>query len=293
MEDKKRYADLMSTDDFELFYYKIIKCKAMGPHFHDFYEIYLFISGEIEYNINGRIYKPLPGDIIVVNTDALHQPITSRQEQQYERYVLRIDRGYLNSLSTRQTNLSLCFSDSGQSSHVFRPAERVGKRLRDLFDMLYNTLSDTAYGGDIKRRLYLCEIVLMINEMQSDAERRPVSDIDVHMNETVIRVFDYIKAHLTEEISLDVLSEHFFISKFYLSHLFKRYAGTTIHKYIIKARLKRSKEYILTGMPIKDVFKHSGFGDYCNYLRAFRLEYGMTPSEYYDMTVNRYNEPHK
>ena len=47
------------------------------------------------------------------------------------------------------------------------------------------------------------------------------------------RVIAYINAHLSSDLSLDMLSERFYISKFYLSHQFKQYTQLSLHQYIL------------------------------------------------------------
>lgn len=56
---------------------------------------------------------------------------------------------------------------------------------------------------------------------------------------------EYLDEHYTEKISLDELSIHFFINKYYLTKIFKETYGTTINSYIIAKRITRAKQMIL------------------------------------------------
>lgn len=64
----------------------------------------------------------------------------------------------------------------------------------------------------------------------------------------------------------------------------------TIHKYIKLKRLIKAKELIRQNLPITEVYIKSGFGDYSNFFRAFKLEYGITPKEYYKIVTNETEE---
>lgn len=94
-------------------------------------------------------------------------------------------------------------------------------------------------------------------------------------------VFLFIHAHLTEDLSLDLLEQTFYVSKYHISREFKRQTGTTIYQYIIKAKLDLCKQLILQDKPIIEVYKLCGFGGYNHLFRAFKKEFGITPKEFY------------
>ena len=94
------------------------------------------------------------------------------------------------------------------------------------------------------------------------------------------QVFRYIHAHLTEEITLEILEREFFVSRHHLIREFKKRTGQTVHRYIVKARLDLCREYLSQGYSINEVYRMGGFGGYNHFFRAFKQTYGMTPGEY-------------
>jgi len=90
----------------------------------------------------------------------------------------------------------------------------------------------------------------------------------------------FIRAHLPEDLSVKRLEQQFFVSGEVLSAKFKRATGMSLHQYIVKARIDLSKQYILQGLPIKNVYTLCGFGSYNHFFKAFKKVCGMTPRAY-------------
>jgi len=55
-------------------------------------------------------------------------------------------------------------------------------------------------------------------------------------------VLHYINEHYSEPLTLDQLSEKFFISKYHLLRKFDAQVGTTVHRYILQKRLLNAKQ---------------------------------------------------
>ena len=72
----------------------------------------------------------------------------------------------------------------------------------------------------------------------------------------------------------------FFVNKYHLSHEFNRLVGTSIYRYVIQKRLVIAKQMLSDGLPPTDVYQHCGFGDYSNFYRAFKAEYGISPKDF-------------
>ncbi|MCD8158173.1 MAG: AraC family transcriptional regulator, partial [Clostridiales bacterium] len=98
-------------------------------------------------------------------------------------------------------------------------------------------------------------------------------------------ILEYINNNLTEPLTLDKIAEHFFVSKYYVSHIFKDNLGISLHQYVIKKRLNACQSAIATGEPITSVAENFGFPDYTGFYRAFKKEYGISPKEYREQVL--------
>ena len=94
-------------------------------------------------------------------------------------------------------------------------------------------------------------------------------------------VKEYIDVHFAEKLSLDELSEQFFLSKFHLSREFKRLYGTTVGNYILGQRITYAKELLrFSDKSIEAVAAACGVMDTSYFNKVFKKSEGISPSQY-------------
>lgn len=268
----------MSKKTFEVFHYKDAKLNTVDIHHHDFYEIYYFLGGDVSYLIEGKKYKLSVGDLVFISPMELHQPIVNSGST-YERVVLWIDRSFLASISDENTDFSSCFHGVGNNGgNIFHTSVLMRGRLYELLEHLFLE----AYGENFGHERYaegillqlLCEFRRMIdenNEIQS-ASNEPPSLIG--------RVTSYINNHYNEDISLESLAKKHFVNKYYLSHEFTDQLGIGVYRYLTLKRLSIAKELLSEGIAASEVSTKCGFHNYATFYRAFKAEYGISPSNF-------------
>lgn len=97
----------------------------------------------------------------------------------------------------------------------------------------------------------------------------------------------YIEQHLTEEITLDILAEHFHHNGTYMSRCFKNITGISLHQYIIRKRISLAKKYLNEGCSPIDACYLSGFNDYSNFSRTFTKHVGESPKKFQQIGQSR------
>ncbi len=92
---------------------------------------------------------------------------------------------------------------------------------------------------------------------------------------------EYIDIHFAEKISLDDLSEQFFLSKFHLSREFKRVYGTTVGNYVLGQRITYAKELLrFSDKSIEAIADACGIMDTSYFNKVFKKSEGISPSQY-------------
>ncbi|MDO5444324.1 MAG: AraC family transcriptional regulator [Eubacteriales bacterium] len=100
-------------------------------------------------------------------------------------------------------------------------------------------------------------------------------------SDTINRAVDYIEEHLCEKLSLESIAESVFLNPNYLSGLFHRETGETIHHFIVRRRVEDSSFFVRSGTePIADIASFYQFSSQSHYVRSFRTILGVTPGEY-------------
>ena len=269
----------MKRTDFELQYKRDSYLKDVELHHHDFFEIYFLMAGDVTYLIESKIVHVMPGDLLLISPRELHQVLIKPEMSTYERYVLWVDPQMIQRLSSSLTDLTRGL-DPGNPlfGNQLRPKPEDRSRIRDLLELLHREADSEGYGSDLLRQSLLTQLLVIINRML--AQQGSHLDEDTRTNRAVTQAINYINLHYNDPLSLDLLAERFFVSKYHLSHEFNRQMGTSIYRYIQKKRLLVARQLIAQGRKPNEVPNLCGFGDYAGFYRAFKAEYGITPREF-------------
>lgn len=91
----------------------------------------------------------------------------------------------------------------------------------------------------------------------------------------------YIKAHYSEDITVDQIAEHIGIGRKYLFAVFKRALGMSPKDFIIHYRIERAKEFLQdVQLPIGSIAYSVGYKDPLAFSKIFKSKTGLSPSRY-------------
>lgn len=104
---------------------------------------------------------------------------------------------------------------------------------------------------------------------------------DVKHADIIYKITAYVKSNYMKKITLEDIADHVFLSKTYLSRIFKEEMKVTLSKYINKIRIDKSKLLLLdSSLSLADVANLTGFDDQSYYSKTFRNITGMSPGRY-------------
>ena len=238
-------------------------------HCHDAYEILLFESGDSKFVIEDKAYTLAPGDIIIARKHEMHR-IYHNSPARYQRFVLMVAPEFFQVHNCAEYEAQFLRSSADIDNKISAELVR-SSGLYDAFFRYKRFSEDFSQSYDSPVLIAtIIEILYLIN----NTTRFSTAD---YTNGPVKAIIQYLNNTYTEDITLDMLAEKFYISKYYPCRAFHKATGLTVHDYIRLKRLNLARELKAEGKSISEAAMMAGFTDYSSFYRAYLKEYGVSP----------------
>lgn len=265
------------TSNFRLFHIKDKSDKVFDYHYHEFDKIVVMLEGDVTYTVEGNTYHLKSGDITLVQHNEIHRPEIN-PDITYDRYILYVMPNYISKQTDDEPSLSNCFKlASERNEHVLTVEGERYEKIINLLSELETALSSEKYGAKLYCSALFVQLMILINRITFS--KRPHIVKSEPKDERIVAVLKFINDNLTEDMSIERISKKFFISRYHLMRVFRDATGETIHSYIRKKRLLKAAELLRQGVPVVKASEECGFSEYSTFLRAFRTQFGKSPSK--------------
>lgn len=248
---------------------------AFERHCHSGYELIYVVRGSGKYIVESAEYPLLPNTVLLLRPYEYHY-VCPGSDCAYERYVIHFsEEMFIDATKQISFVLPASFAKSG----IYFPADTVSSEIRTQFELLDLSF----FGSDITDpetpsrpetvfRIITNQILLLLSYLNPDAPQKAE-------NELVGKIMQYLSEHLAEDVSLEEMSRHFFVSKYYLCHTFRSHMGVSIFSYLTTKRIALAQQMLEDGTPAVDAAYQVGFGDYSVFYRAYRKITGESPAK--------------
>lgn len=240
-------------------------------HSHDCCEVFLCLSNNNSFLIDGKLISANFGDLFILNHLQAHKVVPNNLDN-FKRYSLHVHPLFINANSTDTTNLSNCFYGDNKVDKISLTEEEQTTLISK-----FNSLeSDYSFGDDVYKNTTTIDILLMVNNL-SLIQTTNQGKIE---NSPLQLAINYINANFDKNLDLYTIAKNSYVSVNKLCSLFKDNLNTTVIKFLTSKRISNAKKMLDNGHTIIDTAYASGFNDYANFIRVFKATVGVSPGKY-------------
>ena len=237
-------------------------------HTHPFTELFYVVDGKGEFNIQGQRFPVKPNDFVIINPQVEHTELSSPDEP-LEYIVLGI-----NGLSF--SNLTPV-SEGGHPFSFFNLRDEQKDILRYLNAMVQEATSQSMSYELVCHNLLEILLIKILRHQHFDLEVGKQSKA----TKDISFIKHYLETYYHESIQLEDLASMTHLSRFYISHSFKKEIGMSPMEYLIAIRIKESKILLrTTNYSISQVADIVGFTTPTYFSKQFRKSTGISPTDY-------------
>lgn len=247
-------------------------------HYHDCYELYYLYSGERYYFIQDKTYHVTGGSFVLIPPNIIHRT-GNLGSFGYDRMLIHFSRELLEDYLSIDTTINpykhmeeeihLISLDSQQQTFV--------EALLHLMETDYqkNALRETSY-----IKLTLLQLLLFLNNCKPNRQDAALAEINT-TQKLMFEILGYINNHYYEDLTLETVSEKYYLSTFYFSRTFKEVTGFHFVEYVSNVRIKEAKKLLLNSdFTINEIASAVGFHSNTHFGRVFKQIVGCAPSSY-------------
>lgn len=242
-------------------------------HWHEETELLYSISGHFDIEVENERYRVSAGESIIIASGARHClfpgdassiriAILCNAESIFSRMAFEEDKSRFSKIARHSTKWPKETEKKvGHSIALMR--DEFFAREPGWMEVIYSQLLNI--------------LTMAIREMP---DARSVADSPLKVS-ALRRTLEYLAKNYMENISLKTCAEELGYNEAYLSSMFKRRTGTSLHNYILDLRINQA-EWLLKNedITIAEVAEKSGFASVKTFHRQFQQKYNMSPGAY-------------
>ena len=250
-------------------------------HLHPYYEILFLLAPNASHLIEGVPYNIRSGDFVLLAPSVMHKSVYFKGEPSK-----RVIIDFMYPLDSPDTSAAYkeILSPFNNEIPIFRFDFEDQKRLTDILNNLFVFSREHKYYGNPADDFYIHtkfqEFLYTLYELKDKNQYKNEQSYN-SIEQKMYEVSSFIHAHYDEDISLDSLSEQFFISSSYLSREFKQVTGFNLSNYIQLTRIKNAQYRLVSSNDkISLIAQECGFSSFSQFNRVFNKITGTSPREY-------------
>lgn len=238
---------------------------------HDFYEVYVLLSGTREVFIENKLFILPKNSICIIPPYHIHKT----EGSSYSRINLYFSKELLSDTELAILNKlsqNLAYSLTQKQMDFIYSILNEGANI----DISDNKLRNNFLSSCAKITIsYLStQFLLPLLSGSSTTNRNYASS-------TILKIISFINENYQNDITLESLSKQFFISKNTLCKRFKQAMNCSVGQYIVYVRLNKAKMYLSSSSKnMEKIAELCGFPSANYFSLIFKKHFGISPKNY-------------
>lgn len=258
------------------FDYRYSEINMEFQHFHKFYEMFILLDKSAAHLFEGQRYEMKQFDMFLLKPLKLHKSIYP-EGGPVKRLVINFAFPDVPNTPLEKDIRDLLETFNGTPILRFSPEHQAEtfSHLNAIVEMLKQ--KPEGYALQVH-----CEFMKFLYCVKQFSENNIYNQDKKDSIETKIyTITSYIHTHFSEDLSLESLSNEFYLSPYYLSHKFKETTGFPLVNYIQMTRIRNAQQMLLAGKKkITDISIAFGFNSFSQFNRTFNKFVGKSPKEF-------------
>lgn len=244
--------------------HKLIECPQKSVYFnhiHNHCEMLLFIRGEADYNIDGKIFTPSPYDLLFIPAATYHYLIPTSSVP-YENYVIGIDPSTL---------------ENEHYNKLFSPPLTINVKddseLLGFFSRLdYYNKKYTQKDFEECAHALIHELITYCSYRKDELDGVNSGSL-AHIDD----IIHFISENITRPLDADIIAHRFLLSKSYVQNIFSQNMHIGLKKYIMQKKIYAAHADLRRGESPNDVCEKYSFSDYSVFYRLYKKTFSISP----------------
>lgn len=236
-----------------------------GIHKHDDYELYYMLEGSTTYFIADEIFEVNEGNFVIIPKQTYHKTDNAN--------CMNNERILINFNDTNFPALAKAVLDELCCCKLISVPIQKLPALEDIIYKIKNEHNYPKKNSVLMIDSYIIELLTLLSRYKFDYIP-PYNST----GKIILSVSDYIKKNYNRDITLELLSKKFVISRCYLSKKFKDITGLGINEFITYIRMTNAEKLLkTTDYSITEIANMCGYNDSNYFTTTFKKIYGLTP----------------
>lgn len=238
-------------------------------------KINLFVRGEFTIYSGNESISPVWGDLCVLFPHEVHYGVIET-ENVAEYFEFLIDPRAFEMIDGGEKLLTCVMNRNANIGNFCRPPAELSEKM---IETCYRVLSALNSENPSRFALAYAELLYFLSDLNKAYESgtAPKSNPVPALCRAVM---SFINEHYTQIPTIEAIARQFAVSTSHLIRTFRSVYGCTPYQYIIKLKVTRAAELLLSGANVTEACYAVGFSDCSRFIQTFKSHMGKTPTQY-------------